>query len=152
MTALDSITAMRPALRRVEGAAAVLVALLVLVLWTGPSGEWIEWAILVLPGALALSALFGAVVDTVELLGTGDGRPGRYRQAGIVLVSATIALLAAVTLYWIAVTVYTLIDPPDRGGVLFAPFFAVSAGSILAAVVCFREALRMFLDFRLSPE
>ena len=83
---------------------------------------------LIVPGALALVALSGAI------------------RAGLTLGSIVIGLLSAVTL-WIASMSWYALYTPSSGGVFWGGFFTLVSGSALAIAILVRRVVRQ----RASP-
>jgi len=88
---------------------------------------------LIVPGALALAALHGAL------------------RAGLTPGSVVIGLLSAVTL-WLASMSWYALYTPSSGGVFWGGFFTLISGSALAIAVLVRRVVRQrALPAGLSP-
>ncbi len=114
---------------------------------------WVPVAVFA-PGLLALSVLSGAVAHGVRLgatlLGIGDRTRVGDTSLSSVLTSIVLGTLAAVTLWWVAGSLYVL-WLSDVGGVVLAPFVALVAGSVLGVLVLSQAALaRLFPDSPVS--
>lgn len=127
----------RSSLELLELVLAVAVILPVLAILAGvsyPVPSWPEIAglpvnpELLVPGALGLVALVGAAWD---LLADGLG-----------LSALVIGALAAVTLWWAAISWYTLFTPTPGGGVFFGGLITLASGIVLALAVVVRDSVR----------